>query len=254
MKKLFILIGLITVFVSCKVTNQEEEKKNVEAAITGFYDAVQQFNYEAVPTFVTSDFGAYEQGYTYSDIDGFVEALRGFEGSKVDMKLDFVKTEVSGDMAFSIVTFDLSVTKDPVLLHFKTYEDYVLKKVDGNWLIQYFHSTHLPDPADKNLSSIHFLKVPNDLNIAELQDYMNIVNQAIASLGYTDCGYKLLKVDPESSEQFNYVVVGKWINDETYKIIHNSDAFKKAHENISENVKKFFNGQVYVKAQEEAGL
>ena len=252
MKKLFILVGLVTLFVSCKLSNPEAEKKSVEATITGFYDAVQQFNYEAVPTFVTSDFGAYEEGYTYEDIDGFVGVLKSFEGAKTDMKLDFVKTEVSGNMAFSIVTFDITVTMDPALLHFQTYEDYILKKVDGNWLIQYFHSTHLPNADDKNLSSIHFLKVPEDLNVDELQDYMNKVNGAIASLGFTDCGYKLLTAVPESKDVYNYVVVGKWINEETYKIIHESDAFKNATEGSNEQMMKFFKNQIYVKAQEAA--
>jgi len=252
MKKLFILVGLVILFVSCKLSNPEEEKKNVEATITGFYDAVQQFNYEAVPTFVTSDFGAYEEGYTYADIDEFVNVLRSFEGAKTDMKLDFIKTEVSGDMAFSVVTFDISVTKDPVLLHFQTYEDYVLKKVDGNWLIQYFHSTHLPNPDDKNLSSIHFLKVPEDLSVADLQEYLNNVNVAIASLGYTDCGYKLLTAVPESSDVYNYVVEGKWVNEETYKIIHESEAFKNATKDFDEQMTKFFKGQIYMKAQEDA--
>lgn len=250
MKKLIILLGFLVVFVSCKQSNPEVEKKNVEAAITGFYDAVQQFNYKAIPTFVTSDFGAYEEGYTYSDIDGFVNTLKSFEASKVDMKLDFVKTEVSGNMAFSIVTFDISLTKDPVLLHFKTYEDYILKKVNGNWLIQYFHSTHLPDPNDKNLSSIHFLKVPEDLSVSDLENYLNKVNDAIASLGYTDCGYKVLTVVPESKDVYNYVVEGKWKNQETYQIIHESDAYKKATENMNDDLKEFFKGQIYVRAQE----
>ena len=251
MKKLFILLGLLCVFVSCKQSDPAEEKKNVEAAITEFYDAVQQFNFEAIPTFATNDFEAYEEGYTYDDIDGFVNVLRSFEGAKTDMKLDFVKTEVSGDMAFSIVTFDISVTMDPVLLHFQTYEDYILKKVDGNWLIQYFHSTHLPNPDDKNLSSIHFLKVPESLSVADLQEYLNKLNEAIASLGYTDCGYKLMTAVPESKDVYNFVVVGKWINEETYKIIHESDAYKKVTESLGENMMKFFKGQIYVKAQED---
>lgn len=252
MKKLFILLGLLAVFVSCKLTDPTEEKKNVEAAITGFYDAVQQFNYEAIPTFATSDFGAYEEGYTYADIDGFVNMLRSFEGTKVEMKLDFEKTEVATDMAFSIVKFDALITRDPVKLHFQTYEDYILKKVNGNWLIQYFHSTHLPDPDDKNLSSIHFLKVPESMTISTLHDYVSKVNEAIASLGYTDCGYKVLTVVPESKDVYNYVVEGKWKNEETYKIIHESDAFKKATENMNDEIKKFFNGQIYVRAQNDA--
>jgi len=251
MKKLIILLGFLAILVSCKQSNPEQEKKDVEAAITGFYDAVQQFNYEAIPTFVTSDFGAYEEGFTYSDIDGFVNALRSFEGAKADMKLDFVKTEVSGDMAFSIVNFDVVLTKDPVHLHFQTYEDYILKKVDENWLIQYFHSTHLPDPDDKNLSSIHFLKIPENLAVSDLEGYLNKANEAIASLGYTDCGYKVLTVVPESKDVYNYVVEGKWKNEETYKIIHESNAYKKATENISDDIMNFFKGQIYVRAQKD---
>ena len=114
MKKLTLILVafcfMMALLIACQTTDPTTEKANVEAAIIGFYDAVEAFNYGAIPTFVTSDFGAYEEGFTYSDIDGFVNTLRSFEGAKSDISLDFVKTEVSGDMAFSIVKFDAKIS------------------------------------------------------------------------------------------------------------------------------------------------
>ena len=250
MKNLVLLLALTALLYACQTTDPSEEKANVEAAITGFYDAVETFDYEAIPTFCTEDFGAYEEGYTYTDIKSFVETLKTMEGATGNIKLDFVKTEVSGDMAFSIVKFDAQFIKAPAKIHFITYENYILKKVNGNWLIHYFHSTHLPDPADTGYSSIHLFNVPQGQSISGLEDYLKKVNEAIASLGYADCGYKVLTVNPESNENYNYAVLGKWKNQETYKIIHESAAYKKASAQVDESVEKILQNQIYVQAEE----
>ncbi len=249
MKKIMLSIFIVALFTACQTSDPEAEKANVEAAITGFYDAVETFDFEAIPTFCTEDFGAYEEGFTYSDIKGFVAALKAFEGATGDIKLDFVKTEVSGDMAFSIVKFDAQFFKAPAKIHYITYENYILKKVNGNWLIHYFHSTHLPDPADTNYSTIHLLKAPKDASLRAFENYRDKMNAAIASLGYTDCGYKLLKVIPDSNNNYNYVILANWKNKETYDIIHESDAYKNASANPDESVVELLKNQIYVQVE-----
>ena len=251
MKNFVLLIALTALLSACQTTDPSEEKANVEAAITGFYDAVEAFDYEAIPTFCTEDFGAYEEGFTYSDIKGFVAAVKSMEGATGDIKLDFVKTEVSGNMAFSIVKFDARFVKAPAKIHYITYENYILKKVNGNWLIHYFHSTHLPDPADTGYSTIHLFKVPQGQSISALTDYLNRMNEAIVSLGYADCGYKVLTVNQESNENYNYAILGKWKNQETYKIIHESAAYKKASAKVDDSFEKILQNQIYVQAQEK---
>ena len=237
----------MTLLVSCNQPNVEQEKSNAEAAINGFYSAAEKFDYQAIQTYCTSDFTAFEDGYTYANINEFIDLLKSFEGATFDIKMNFVNTEVIGNMAFSVVEFDASFTKDPVKISFKTYENYILKKIDNKWLIHYFQSTHLPDPDDKNFASIHFLQVSDRLSISNLEQELDKFNQTIMSMGYADCGYKILKVIPESNDKYNYVLYGDWKNQETYDIIHESEAFKKIQENMPDELNSFFNGQVYLK-------
>lgn len=248
MKKLFFFIGVLTFFVGCNQPNVDQEKSNAEAAIKGFYSAVEKFDYKAIPTFCTSDFRAFEEGYSYSNINGFVDLLKSFDGATGKINLNFVNTEVMGDMAFSIVEFDASFTKDPVKFSFKTYENYILKKVDNKWLIHYFHSTHLPDVNDKNLTSIHLLKIPENLPISKVEESLVKINTAITTIGYPDCGYKVLTVVSGKESKFNYVMLGNWKNQEVYDIIHDSELFKKVIEETSKELTDIFKDQIYVRA------
>lgn len=248
MKKIIILFGVLTFFGCCSQPNVEQEKSNAEAAIKGFYSAVEKFDYQTIPTFCTSDFTAFEEGYTYSNINGFVDLLKSFDGATGKINLNFVKTEIMGNMAFSVVEFDASFTKDPVKFSFQTYENYILKKVDNKWLIHYFHSTHLPDVNDKNLTSIHLLRIPENMPVSKVEETIAKINTAIASIGYSDCGYKMLTVVSGKESKFNYVIQGNWKNQEVYQIIHDSEEFKKVIEEMSKDLTDIFKDQIYVRA------
>lgn len=249
MKRLYFIAVLALFVFGCASPDSELEKANVEKAINEFYAAAQKFDYEAIPTFCTSDFTAFEDGMFFNNINDFIDVFKSLEGATIDMKLNFVKTDVLGKMATSVVEFDAHFTKDPAKIHFTTYENYVLKKVDGKWLLNYFHSSHLPNPEDTDYSTIHLLKVPDNLNIKDLEEDMKKLNAAISSLGYWDCGYKLLKVDESTSDSYNYFIKGNWNNAENYKIIHDSEAFKTVADKMPEVLNEFFKNQVYVKVE-----
>jgi hypothetical protein len=170
-----------------------------------------------------------------------------FEGSKGQIKIDFPQTEVSGDVALSIVKFDAVWTKDPVQLFFKGIESYFLKKVDGKWLIDFYHSTYLPDEHDKRFTTIHFLKIPDNLPISDLSEGILKLNSAIASIGYPDCGYTLLKVIPDKDSKFNWVLEGNWMNPDVYKIIHENAEVIKVKEQTPIVLDPYFKDQIYLK-------
>lgn len=240
-------MAMAALLVACQQPNPEAEKANVEAAINDFYSAAQKFDYEGMKTFCTPDFSAFEDGMTFNTLDDFINLFKSIEGSTVDMKLNFVKTEVSGNMASAIVEFDASFTNGPAVIHFLTYEDYILKKMNNKWLLHFFHSSHLPIPEDTDYASLHLLKVPDNAAIDELTETIGQLNEAIGSLGYMDCGYKLLQIKEDKSDTYNYFIQGKWINQETYQTIHDSDAFKNVADNIPESVRDILRTQLYVK-------
>ncbi|RIJ48370.1 nuclear transport factor 2 family protein [Maribellus luteus] len=249
MRRLFFIAGIALFVLGCTAPDPEQEKAKVETAIQEFYAAAQKFDFEAIPTFCTTDFTAFEDGMFFNNINDFMDVFKSLEGATIDMKLNFVKTEVSGNMATSVVEFDAHFIKDPAKIHFTTYENYVLKKEDGKWLLHYFHSSHLPNPEDTDFATVHLLKIPEDLSIEKLQENIEKLNAAISSLGYWNCGYTLFNVEENSNDTYNYFIKGNWNNAESYKIIHDSEAFKSVAGTMPEVVKDYFKDQVYAKVE-----
>jgi ketosteroid isomerase-like protein len=247
MKNLLLFASLLFILSGCAKPDPEAEKVNAEAAVKGFYAAIENFDYEAMRTFCTEDFHAIEDGYVFNNLDEWLAGFKSFEGSKGQIKIDFPQTEVSGDVALSIVKFDAVWTKDPVQLFFKGIESYFLKKVNGKWLIDFYHSTYLPDEHDKKFTSIHFLKIPDNLPISDLNEGILKLNSAIASIGYPDCGYTLLKVIPDKDSKFNWVLEGKWMNPDVYKIIHENEEVNKVGEQVTKVLNPYFKDQIYLK-------
>ncbi|MBK3516120.1 nuclear transport factor 2 family protein [Carboxylicivirga marina] len=248
MKKLIILLGIASVITACTTIDQQQDIQNAEASIKGFYTAVVDFNYDELPEFCTDEFSAFEEGFDFGTIDGYINTLKSMEGMAIDIDLNFVKTEIVGDIAHSIVEFDASFTKGAVMIAFQTYENYILKRVNNKWLLHYCHSTHLADPDDKAYSSIHLMKISEELPLSGLEEVVGKFNEAIASIGYMDCGYKIMPVVPGSNEHYNYVMKGNWKNQETYDVIHEHESYTNVHKALPESLNGYFKDQIYVKA------
>ncbi len=161
--------------------------------------------------------------------------------------MDVVRTDVTKEMASSVIKFDGQFRGPQTQINCKTYENYVLKKINGKWLIDYFQSYHFPIENNKNYSSIHLLKVPSNQSIASLNAAVQKINQAIAKIGYPGFGYSIMNIIPEKNEKFNYVMTGKWGNEQIYNTIHNDPEFKKAIEEVKNTLVPFFNDEIYVK-------
>jgi hypothetical protein len=134
------------------------------------------------------------------------------------------------------------------MLDFKTIENYILKKTDGKWLIDFFHSTHLPDVNDKKYTTVHLLKISDDLAISALNEEMQKVNALIAGSGYPDCGYVIRNITQEEGTAYNYMVQGNWRNPEIYKVIHDLEGYKRWNEEASKELIPYYKDYVYLKA------
>lgn len=163
MKKIFILVGVLTFIVGCNQPNIEQDKSNAEAAIIGFYSAAEKFDYATMRTFCTPNFHAIENGHTYNNLDEFLEIMKKMEDFTGQIKLDIIKTDTGKDMAMSIVKFNVQFKNEETQMNFKTIENYSLKKVDEKWLIDFFQSTYLTE-VDNNkevAAKYHELKADN---------------------------------------------------------------------------------------------
>jgi hypothetical protein len=246
MKKLLFICGLF--LFGCSQPDPQSEKSNAEAAIRGFYTAAEKFDYETMRTFCTENFRNVEDGHVFNNLDEFIEMFKFLEGAESEMAMDFVHTDVAGNFANSVVKFDANYKKGPLQWHFKTIENYVLKKAGGKWKIDFFHSTHLPDDTDKKYTSIHLMKIPDEISLTPLENEIRKGNAIVAGMGYPECGYMLTKIHTDNKSSYNYVLFGNFKNLLVYDIIHDEAEFKNWADQATEVLVPYFKDELYSKA------
>jgi hypothetical protein len=247
MKNFILIFTLLLMTLGCSQQPSESEKADAEAAIKGFYSAMEKFDYDALKSYCTPEFTLFEDGKIYSNFDEFLAVLKTFEGGQLQINMNFVRTDVERNMAHSTINFEGSFKSAELQLKIKSFENYLLKKINGKWLIDFVHSSYLPDENNKEFTSIHLLQVPSKLSIASLNEAIQKINKAIGKIGYPDCGYSIMNIVPEKDIKYNHVMTGKWKNEEAYNTIHNDAEYKKAIEEVKNELIPFFENQVYVK-------
>lgn len=165
MKKLFFLIGALTLLVGCNQPNIEQEKSNAEEAIKGFYSATEKFDYATMQSYCTTEFYAIEDGHMYNSLDEFIDMVKSFEDFTPIINLDIVRTDIGRDVALAIVKFDAQFKNEETQMNLKTIENYLLKKVEGKWLIDFFQSTYLTDTKKLEKGSVLGIHVVSDIEL-----------------------------------------------------------------------------------------
>jgi hypothetical protein len=248
MKNLLLFTSFLLILFGCAKSDPAAEKANAEAAVKGFYDAATKYDYTAMRTFCTEDFHGIENGHVYKNLDEFLEMAKALEGSKGQINMDFMQTNIAGDFAFLVIKFNAVWIKEPYKWVLNTIENYILKKVNGKWLMYFWQSSYLADENDKKYTTIHLMKIPENDPISGLNELVLKLNNTITALGYPDCGYKLLKVIPEKDSKFTWVLVGNWKTPDVYKIIHESKEVTDLYQQNTAGFKSYFKDEIYVKA------
>jgi ketosteroid isomerase-like protein len=161
MKKSIFLFAVIFATMSCNKVDINAEKTNVEAAVKGFYAAFEKLDYDSLGTFCTPTFTAFEAGTTFPDLKTFVDMIKSFNIQSFKVGVEFSNTNVVGDMAYTVADFEANYSAGNKEFNLKTKENYILKKINNKWLIDYFHSTHLSDApmlAKGSMLGFHVIK------------------------------------------------------------------------------------------------
>jgi ketosteroid isomerase-like protein len=157
MKKIIFLFAVIFATMSCNKVDINAEKSNVEATVKDFYAAFEKFDYDSLGTFCTPGFTAFEAGTTFPDLKSFIDMIKSFNIQSFKVDVEFSNTNVLGDMAYTVADFKANYTAGNMEFNLKTKENYILKKINNKWLIDYFHSTHLSnDPVLTKGSMVGF--------------------------------------------------------------------------------------------------
>jgi len=78
--------------------------------------------------------------------------------------------------------------------------------------------------------SIHLFNLPEGVTEAQLIASLSELNEAIQGIGYKGVGYHLYKVEDNTIQAHRYFVEGLWPDPETYRTIHDHEAWKQAAE------------------------
>lgn len=178
MKNYLVIVALLMLLFGCSKQSSEADKASAEAAIKGFYSAAEKFDYPQMKTYCTPDFNGFEDGKFLNSIDDFIAVMKTFEGSTFQIKMDLVKTDVGIDMAHSVIRFDLQIKKDQMQMELQTFENYILKKIDGKWLISFYQSSYLNGPQKLEKGSILGIHILSDIELkpgvtmAQFEDFL----------------------------------------------------------------------------------
>lgn len=178
MKNSILITILLLVSFGCKQKPTEADKPSAEATIKEFYSSMEKLDFDKLKTYCTPDFSGFEDGIVSNSIDEFVKIVKSFGFTSVQIKMDFVKTDVTSEMAHSIVKFDGNFSNAKMKMNLQTFENYILKKINGKWLISFYHSSRLnaPQRLDKgSLLGIHILsniELKPGVTMEQAEDFM----------------------------------------------------------------------------------
>ena len=162
MKKLFVILPLVFLFcflVGCQqgeedaaepVVDIAAEKQAAEKVIYDFFEAAFAFNYQGIRDVCTADFLLFESGQVMN-MEDFINFITGMEGSTWTNKYEDVKTNVEGNVAWVTLRNKAEMTAGEQVMNFDWLESAVLKKQEGVWKIEFYHSTTVepPPPEEK---------------------------------------------------------------------------------------------------------
>lgn len=177
MKNFLLLVLMVLLLLGCTRKPTEADKAAAEDAVKGFYAAIEKQDFDQMKTYCAPDFNGFEEGFVQSS-DDFAQMLKSAGFTSIQIHLDFVRTDVSGDLGHCVVKFDVRFNSANARLHAKTFENYLLKKIDGKWLISFYQSAHLNGPGKLQMGSIVGLHVMSDIELkpgvtmAQVEEFM----------------------------------------------------------------------------------
>lgn len=141
MKKFVSLAALLILICGFTTVPKSSEEESAMRTIQGFYDGMKAFDYNKIGQFCTDDFFAIDAGIYYKNLDEFIANLKNYEGAKMDISLDLLRSDFEGKQGLLIIKFSVSAELNGEIMKITALENYVVKKRGGEWLIYFIHST-----------------------------------------------------------------------------------------------------------------
>ena len=133
------ILAIALVFTACQ--HQKDDPAIVQQSLKNWFDATKAKSLDKLNAASTKDFVLFEDGKVWKN-DSMVNLMKGFKKFTGDWKFTYLKTQVEDSTAY-ITYFDDGnfVINDTTPVKFKWLETAGLKKVDGEWKVDFIHST-----------------------------------------------------------------------------------------------------------------
>lgn len=140
MKKLaYIIIGIL--LISC-CTSSNEDEKIVTKVLNEFITAVQDKNYSRLELLTDDDFVIYENGLVWG-LEEFSLKLEEYDSVSIAYTLKDLHLMVDNNTAHTQFHNQGIFTHPDTVIVLNFIESATLVKVDNNWKVKFYHSTHL---------------------------------------------------------------------------------------------------------------
>ena len=137
--KLLTIVLVLGLLTSCQ--QKKDDPEVLKKILTDYFDGINTQDLDKLNSLTTSDFVLYEDGRVWNN-DSLVTIKDKFKSFKGEWKFENMKVNIdqsSGD----IVYFDHGdfIFNDTIKMKFDWLESATFRKVDGNWKMNFLHST-----------------------------------------------------------------------------------------------------------------
>jgi hypothetical protein len=139
--KLAIIFLALVFSTSCNQENKTDDQQILKKLLADYFDGIKHRDLAKMDSATTNDFTLFEDGRVWSN-DSLVTMLNTFQSfdgtwTLSDMKINI--DESSGDIIY--FNHGELVFNDTAKLNFDWIESATFRKVDGNWKMNFLHST-----------------------------------------------------------------------------------------------------------------
>ena len=138
----FLLILIVVGFIGCQPKEEPQlELEKVDKVFRSYFDAISNFDYQAMRNACSSDYILLEDGIYWS-VEDHINFLKPFEG-KASITYNFydVKQSIDGPVAWRTHRNVADATIDGKPMNFEWLESAVFHRQNNEWKLAVLHST-----------------------------------------------------------------------------------------------------------------
>ena len=150
MKKLLISSIILFLLSSCtskqNEINLKLEKEKIHTVLTGFFQALDDHNWDKLKSLTTEDFILVEHGVLWNN-DSLINAIENsWADYELNYSLDNIKTHVDGNSAWTVYRNHLIATNEEREVQFHWIETVIFTKENEQWKMIEAQSTMEKEP------------------------------------------------------------------------------------------------------------